>query len=178
MTVTHDNSNATLELTFLMSPPFPIPTLFGGADEHTLQRRSMTAIFSDEEKEEVSPPVVRPDRIPFFFSSIPLRLRGLLTPKSCLQLSEFSHYVDNASGREGEGEREKGFLVRPMMTFGWFDKNCFEDSQLRKQEGHRRARRGYRSSNTAGYFSTKVTTFQSRARDAKSFSRNSLPTVD
>ena len=88
--------------------------------------RSMTAIIITEEV----PLLKWPSRVPFFFFLCHLNSAD---PKSCLQVFEFSHYVDNASGREG------GFWA---MTFRWFDKKCFEDSQLRKQERRRVVGRG------------------------------------
>ena len=103
-----------------------------------------------------------PSFLPFF-----LHLRSLLTPKVVCN-SPSSHIMSTmpAGGRGTKGERV--LVVRPVMTFGWFDKKCFEDSQLRKQERHRRAADSAdglsdRSPNSAGYFSTKVTTFQSPA---------------
>ena len=92
--------------------------------------RSVTALPSPMRRLLLPPELIES---PPFLPSSPLKSPD---PKSCLQLSEFSHYVDNASGREGRRERVS---ARPVMTFGWFDKKCFEDSQLRKQERHRRA---------------------------------------
>ena len=111
-------------------------------------------------------PSTRTDRI-LSFPLFLLHLRSPLTPKVVCN-SPSSHIMSTmpAGGEGREGGRER-VQVRPMMTFGWFDKKCFEDSQLRKQERHRSAELGGPTErsvtpNPAVYFSTKVTTFQSR----------------